>query len=108
TSNHVSGNTYKWYFGDGNHSTSQDPTHSYAAAGTYTVKQVITSNKGCKDSTTLVVTVTETPTDASFTINNDKQCLDGNSFTFTSTSTGAAPLSYKWYFGDGNTAVTQN
>ncbi len=108
TSNHVSGNTYKWYFGDGNHSTSQDPTHSYAAAGTYTVKQVITSNKGCKDSTTLIVTVTETPTDASFTINNDKQCLDGNSFTFTSTSTGAAPLSYKWYFGDGNTAVTQN
>ncbi len=108
TSNHASGNAYKWYFDDGNTSAVQNPTHSYAAAGTYTVKQVITTNKGCKDSTTLVVTVTETPTDAKFTINNDKQCLDGNSFSFTSTSTGAAPLTYLWNFGDGNTATTQN
>ncbi len=108
TSSHASGNTYKWYFGDGNTSTSQNPTHSYAAAGTYTVKQVVTTNKDCKDSFSLVVTVTATPTDAKFTIDNDKQCLDGNKFKFTNTSTGGAPLTYMWYFGDGNTSTTTN
>jgi hypothetical protein len=30
--------TYKWSFGDGNTSTNLNPTHTYAANGTYTVK----------------------------------------------------------------------
>ena len=108
TTSHVSGNTYKWYFGDGGTSTDKDPVHSYAAVGTYTVKQIITSNKGCKDSTTQVVTVTHHPTTASFSINDNGQCLTGNTFSFTNSSTGDAPLTYKWYFGDGNTSTDAN
>ncbi len=107
TTNHTGGNTYEWYFGDSNTSTDQDPTHSYAAAGFYTVKQVITTNKGCKDSATQVVTVTEQSTDATFTINDDKQCL-GNAFAFTSTVTGPGPFTYAWAFGDGNTSVSED
>ena len=37
------------------------------------------------------------------------QCLRGNSFSFTNTSTiSAGTLSYKWLFGDGNNAASTN
>ena len=35
--------SWTWDFGDGNQSSLQNPTHTYAASGTYTVK-LITSN----------------------------------------------------------------
>lgn len=44
------------------------------------------------------------PTSASFTVNNDEQCLTGNSFVFTNTSTGNN-LTYNWNFGDGTTST---
>lgn len=43
--NSVDGLTYEWDFGDGNSSSDDNPTHTYAQSGTYTV-QLITSN-GC-------------------------------------------------------------
>ncbi len=36
--------TWKWYFGDGNTSTLQSPSHTYTADGKYTVKLVVISN----------------------------------------------------------------
>jgi len=36
--------TWKWYFGDGNTSTSQNPSHTYNADGKYTVKLVVSSS----------------------------------------------------------------
>lgn len=40
----VTGPTYKWDFGDGSTSTLQNPTHTYAAPGQYTVNLKITHN----------------------------------------------------------------
>jgi choice-of-anchor A domain-containing protein len=51
---------------------------------------------------------TVTPTSASYTINSNNQCLVCNSFEFTSTSTGGAPLAYMWTFGDGTTSTLAN
>ncbi|MEO1257585.1 MAG: PKD domain-containing protein [Bacteroidota bacterium] len=34
----TSASSYYWDFGDGNSSTAEHPSHTYAAAGTYTVK----------------------------------------------------------------------
>ncbi len=45
-----------------------------------------------------------TPPDAQFTINNASQCLTGNSFVFTNTSTGTGN-SYVWTFGDGTSST---
>jgi len=42
--------SWQWDFGDGNTSTIQNPTHTYSAKGTYSVKLVVTDNNGCKDS----------------------------------------------------------
>ena len=38
--------TYAWDFGDGNMSTDENPTHTYAAAGNYTVKLTATNGSG--------------------------------------------------------------
>ena len=38
--------TYAWDFGDGNSSTDEDPTHTYAAEGTYTVTLTASNSSG--------------------------------------------------------------
>ncbi|RTR39133.1 PKD domain-containing protein [Shewanella canadensis] len=45
--------TYAWLFGDGNGSTSANPSHLYAAQGTYTPSLTVTDNLGDQDSITL-------------------------------------------------------
>jgi PKD repeat protein len=50
------GGTYLWDFGDGQTSTDQNPAHTYAADGTYSVTLIVTNS--CDDDTiTLPVTV---------------------------------------------------
>ncbi|RYD77827.1 MAG: T9SS type A sorting domain-containing protein [Sphingobacteriales bacterium] len=47
-----------WNFGDGNTSTDQVPTHTFAAAGTYTVWLHTTNFQGCTDSVSKTLNVT--------------------------------------------------
>ncbi|UCF81376.1 MAG: PKD domain-containing protein, partial [Acidobacteriota bacterium] len=48
TANNVGGDTFLWNFGDGDTSTLQNPTHTYAGAGSYTVTLTVTdSATGC-------------------------------------------------------------
>jgi gliding motility-associated-like protein len=98
--------TYAWDLGDGTTATGTTPAaHTYATAGTYSVKLVVTTNNGCKDSTTQTVTVYPKPV-VGFTVNTASQCLNPNSYTFTSTSTvSSGTLTYAWYLGDGTTAT---
>ncbi|MFY7965036.1 MAG: PKD domain-containing protein, partial [Chitinophagaceae bacterium] len=44
---------------------------------------------------------------ATFSINNSSQCVNGNSFVFTNTSTGSIS-NYKWNLGDGITTTQTN
>ncbi len=53
---------YLWDFGDGNNAGGANPTHTYAAAGTYTVcLTVVSSTATCGDSTCATITVGGTP-----------------------------------------------
>jgi PKD repeat protein len=52
--------SWSWSFGDGGTSTLRNPTHTYAAAGTYVVALTAT-NVGGSDQTTRSVTVTAPP-----------------------------------------------
>jgi PKD repeat protein len=50
-------NSWKWYFGDGNTSTLENPQHTYNADGKYTVKLVSKSNTS-EDSITKIDFIT--------------------------------------------------
>ncbi|MFN6039909.1 MAG: PKD domain-containing protein, partial [Bacteroidota bacterium] len=59
-----------WDFGDGTSSFLQSPSKIYGGAGTYTVQLIVNSNKGCKDTTNLLVNVNSKPI-TNFTINQN-------------------------------------
>lgn len=93
--------TYSWNFGDGNTSTDQDPDHTYATDGTYTVTLTVTSDNGCEDMATASVEVFAAPT-ALFSASEE---CEGTATQFTNLSTGAGITGYAWDFGDGNTST---
>jgi PKD repeat protein len=100
-------NTWSWDFGDDATSTEQNPQHTYAAPGTYTVTLEVTDFAGASNSTSQDVTVTapgenQAPT-AAFTFT----CLSQDcTFTNSSTDPDAGDvLTYAWDFGDGNTST---
>ena len=51
--------SWQWYFGDDNTSTAQNPTHTYAQAGTYQVQLTATNAAG--NSTSAATTITYNP-----------------------------------------------
>lgn len=52
---------WSWDFGDGATSAAQDPVHSYAGAGDYTVSLTVTDNDGASDAASESITVSEPP-----------------------------------------------
>jgi xanthomonalisin len=50
--------SHAWSFGDGSTSTAASPSHTYAAAGTYTVSETVTDNSGATNAKSSSVTVT--------------------------------------------------
>lgn len=93
---------YNWTFGDGSSaSVSTNPTgHTYTAAGTFSVTEVVTDNIGCKDTATGIVTV-DKPV-AAFYASPTYPCI-GSVVNFYNTSVGI--VSSYWMFGDGSTST---
>jgi gliding motility-associated-like protein len=98
---------WEWAFGDGNTSLVQNPTHQYAAAGTYNVQLIVTSDSLCMDTLVLAATSNEKPS-ANYAPNTI--CWpESVPFQDLSTIGGQAQVSgWQWVFGDGDTATTQN
>jgi PKD repeat protein len=99
--------SWAWDFGDSNNSTDQNPSHIYAAAGTYSVSLTVTDNDGGSDSISQDVTVTAPnvlPT-ANFTHTTTDLAA---TFTDTSTDSDGTITSWAWNFGDGNTSTQQH
>ena len=92
---------YSWDFGvtgvTSDTSNVFEPTFTFPAGGTYTVKLIGSSNGSCVDSTTVSITVNELLTIA-FT-HNDSLCITGNSFNFDGSMTGPNFTTYLWNFG---------
>jgi len=97
---------WSWSFGDAGSSTLQNPSHVYAAPGTYTVTLIVTSNFGCSDTITQVVTVQPSPlADFGFTIVCQN---DPTFFTDSSSISFGNIISWNWNFGDATTSALQN
>jgi len=99
---------WSWDFGDGNTSTDQNPTHSYATAGaTYTVTLIVTDDDGnVSDPYTVDITVSYVPPTAGFTYDPMVNITTSTAITFTDNSTAGDfnITAWSWDFGDGNTS----
>jgi chitinase len=51
--------SYQWTFGDGNTSTQENPTHSYSAAGSFTVELTVTDNENKSSSSSTTAEIQE-------------------------------------------------
>ncbi|MGI8637698.1 MAG: PKD domain-containing protein, partial [Segetibacter sp.] len=101
--------SYSWNFGDSTTSTSSQPTHSYAAYGTFSVQLKVTAANGCSD------TITKKNVVSIVRVRINK--LDNLPFagcspyqsTFSANITSPNPItSYTWNFGDGQTSPLAN
>lgn len=102
---------YNWNFGDGTTSNETAPLHTYTASGNYTVTLTVTGPGGCQSSATHQLTVSKDPDIVpGFTVDTTAQCVSGNSFAFTNTTTftPGATVAYSWNFGDGAISTDQN
>ncbi|WP_310377639.1 PKD domain-containing protein [Flavobacterium sp.] len=110
--------TYQWNFGDGNASTSSNPTHTFTAVGcgfqSFSVKLTITDTNGVINSITKIISVQQKP-DLKFVNLNApsgssspfEKCGDNNSdliYTIkvgNSSNSAACITSYNIDWGDG-------
>ena len=51
-------NSWQWYFGDGNNSTTPNPQHTYQNKGTFIVTLLVTNTAGCSGSSNKPIVVT--------------------------------------------------
>jgi PKD repeat protein len=104
--------TYSWNFGDGATSTSQNPSHTYNAAGTYTATLTVTDSASPANTATSQVTTTVNAVGNPLAATASATPTSGQvplSVAFTGTGTGGTPgYSYSWNFGDGTSSTSQN
>ena len=98
--------SWLWDFGDGNTSTSENPTHIYSSTGTYNVSLNVSNVAGSNISTQLSYITTAVTPVANFSANVTEGAIP-LSVSFTDLSLNS-PNSWMWNFGDGNTSTVQN
>jgi len=111
TNTSLGGLTFKWLFGDGDstitNSSSTVITHLYKNIGSYSVVLSVTDSTTCNItdvSPPFVITVQGKPT-AAFTV-APQPPVSNTAIVFTNNSSGA--VSYKWFFGDGDSVITNS
>ncbi len=95
--------TFRWDFGDGATSTQRNPRHRYASEGNYTVKLVVTSDKGCQDSVSHTYTISGAAPVPDFTASSFCQ-EQGVTFKDASSISFGKIIRRRWTFGDGTTS----
>lgn len=95
---------WAWTFGDGGTDNTQNPSHTYTAAGTYLVCLSMTDTCGTDSTCDSVTVVACNPPAASFTSTPNALTVQFNDASTTSSSI----ISWSWDFGDGNTSTMQN
>ncbi len=115
-SNDPDGNidTFSWDFGDGNSSNDANPSHAYAAVGSYTVRLTVTDNDGATGSDSTIATITDLPpanVAPTANANGPYSGTTGNNVSFSSTGSNDPDGNidtFSWDFGDGNTSISAN
>ena len=98
----------KWIydFGNGDSVFIANTYYKYNKSGTYTVKQIVTSNEGCIYDTSRLVTIYPKPI-ADF--NDTNKCVDNQFNFFTKSSISSGSIStYKWLFSDNTSSILKD
>lgn len=97
--------SYAWDFGDGETGTGVSPSHTYAAAGSYSVKLTVTDDRGGKHTATRAVAVTRVnqKPEAAFAVSQDELAIGVDASG--STDPDGTIASYAWDFGDGDSGT---
>lgn len=97
---------WDWDFGDTNTSTLQNPVHTYASTGTYTISLTVTDNDLNTAEYEITLKINAIPV-ANFTfVDNNGREID---FTDASTDSDGTIVGWSWDFGDGiGTSSLQN
>ncbi|MCI5056148.1 MAG: choice-of-anchor B family protein [Flavobacteriales bacterium] len=99
--------SWVWDFGDGNSSSSQNPSHTYASAGNYTVC-LTADNPGCASDSScssINVSAAGAAPQANFGTTNATSICEGQSITFIDQSLNT-PSSWEWTFQGGSPATS--
>ena len=88
--------SWKWYFGDGDSSSVQNPAHLYTKQGVYTVSLTVNSNLPGTPSTVKYAVDVNKPK-AAFVYYDS---LYKKPVRFSDESTGGQPIFWTWNFGD--------
>jgi gliding motility-associated-like protein len=93
--------TFDWAYGDGWTSVAIDGSHSYTALGTYDVRLIAITDKGCRDTVTKQVKLVTSSLNVNFS--NNKTCIgDSTDFKNLTTVTNDSIITYIWDFDDGS------
>ncbi|MEM6347167.1 MAG: PKD domain-containing protein, partial [Bacteroidota bacterium] len=98
--------SWQWDLGNGNTSTLRNPFTTYSNVGVYDVNMIVENSQGCRDTVSRPSYIgAGTPPVIEFTVDTNIACALVE-LQFTNLTQGAD--SYIWYFGDGDTAMSEN
>jgi gliding motility-associated-like protein len=99
--------SYNWNLGNGTRSNLRNPTLSYGFPGIYTVALSVIDTNGCSSSDQKLRYIEAVPgAVAKFTtIGQASSCKGPHAVRFKSNSSGLAPLTHSWDFGNGATST---
>jgi len=95
-----------WIIGTDSIRNQQSAIRNNMEPGARSQKLIVTTTNLCSDTTLKQIIVFPAPR-ASFSLNDSAQCLKGNRFEFTNTSTIlAGTMNHQWIFGDNADTIT--
>lgn len=102
--------SYSWSFGDGSHSTEANPSHTYAAAGNYSVTLTVVDNGNLNGTATVAINVSvpanQLPvSSASGAPTNGAAPLPVSFSSSGSWDPDGSIAAYRWDFGDGTSST---
>lgn len=105
--------SYSWDFGDGNGSSTANPTYSYSIPGAYVATLTVADVEGETDSASINVTADAIPNVAPTAVASATPSTVRQGLAVSFSSAGSADsdgtiASYNWDFGDGGTSSIAN